>query len=214
MKVGMKSEMKFAAVLFLLMSAASVQAQLYKSTGPDGKVTYSDTPPAAGKVIQQKTVADSGNGGDGLPYELALAVKNQPVTLYSSEKCIPCNDGRKMLNERGIPFNEKTVKSNEDIVALRKITKDDQLPALTVGANKESGFSAAAWGTALTAAGYPESNRLPKTYRNAAPVAAAPGAGSPSKTAAPGSGTNGPNSSANNGDALPAAGNAPPGFRF
>ena len=212
MKVGMK----FAAMFILLMSAASVQAQLYKSTGPDGKVTYSDTPPAAGKVTQQKTVAgggDSSNGGDGLPYELALAIKNHPVTLYSSEKCIPCDDGRKMLNERGIPFNEKTVKSNEDIAALRKITKDDQLPVLTVGGNKESGFLAAAWGAALTAAGYPESNRLPKTYRNAAPVAAA-STGSPNKTAAPGTGANGTNSTANNGDALPAAGNAPPGFRF
>ncbi|WP_254783776.1 glutaredoxin family protein [Collimonas sp. OK307] len=203
--------MKFAAMFFLLMSAASVQAQLYKSTGPDGKVTYSDTPPAAGKAIAQKTVAGSGgDSSDGLPYELALAVKNHPVTLYSAEKCIPCDDGRKMLNERGIPFSEKTVKSNEDIAALHKITKGDQLPVLTVGGNQESAFSAAAWGTALTAAGYPESNRLPKTYRNAAPVAAAPGAASPGKSAAPaiGSTTN------NNGDALPAAGNAPPGFRF
>ncbi|WP_246542408.1 glutaredoxin family protein [Collimonas antrihumi] len=206
--------MKFAAMFFLLMSAASVQAQLYKSTGPDGKVTYSDTPPASGKVIPQKTVGGAGEGsssGDGLPYELALAVKNHPVTLYSSEKCIPCDDGRKMLNERGVPFSEKTVKSNEDIAALRKIAKDDQLPVLTIGSNKESGFLAPAWGTALTAAGYPESNRLPKTYRNAAPVAAAPGAGSPGKSAAPGLSTNG---TANNGDALPAAGNAPPGFRF
>jgi len=208
MKVGMK----FAAMFFLLMSAASVQAQLYKSTGPDGKVTYSDTPPAAGKVIPQKTVAgEGGNSGDGLPYELALAVKNHPVTLYSSEKCIPCDDGRKLLNERGIPFSEKTVKSNEDIAALRKITKDDQLPVLTIGSNKESGFLASAWGTALTAAGYPESNRLPKTYRNAAPVAAAPGAASPGKSAAPAIGSN---NTTNNGDALPAAGNAPPGFRF
>ncbi len=204
MKVGMK----FAATFFLLMSAASVQAQLYKSTGPDGKVTYSDTPPVAGKVIPQKTLAGAGEGssGDGLPYELALAVKNHPVTLYSSEKCIPCDDGRKLLNERGIPFSEKTVKSNEDIAALRKITKDDQLPVLTIGSNKESAFSPTAWGTALTAAGYPESNRLPKTYRNAAPVAASPG-----KSAAPAIGSN---STANNGDALPAAGNAPPGFRF
>jgi hypothetical protein len=116
-----------------------------------------------------------------------------------------------MLNERGIPFSEKTVKSNEDIAALRKNTKEDQLPVLTVGGSKESGFSAAAWGTALTAAGYPESNRLPKTYRNAAPVAAAPGAASPNKSAAPATNTS---SSPNNGDALPAAGNAPPGFRF
>lgn len=203
--------MRIAATFFLLMLAASAQAQLYKSIGPDGKVTYSDVPPAKGNVTQQKSAAGADDNNDGLPYELALAVKNNPVTLYSSEKCIPCDDGRKMLNQRGIPFSEKTVKSNEDITALRKITTDNQLPILTVGHSKESGFSDTAWGMALTAAGYPEKNRLPKTYRNAAPVAAAPGAGSSNKTAAPASSTTG---ATNSGDAPPATGNAPPGFRF
>ncbi|WP_230414268.1 glutaredoxin family protein [Collimonas silvisoli] len=208
MKVEMKSGKRFAVTFFLLMSAAGAQAQLYKSTGPDGKVTYSDTPPAKGNVTQQKAAAGTGDSGDGLPYELALAVKNNPVTLYSSDKCTPCDDGRKMLNQRGIPFSEKTVKSNEDIAALRKITSANDLPVLTVGRSKESGFSDSAWGTALTAAGYPEKNYLPKTYRNAAPVAAAPAPSLPNKTTAPAA------NGANNGDALPAAGNAPPGFRF
>jgi glutaredoxin len=213
MEAGTKAGTKFAATFFLLMLAAGAQAQLYKSTGPDGKVTYSDTPPARGNVTQQKTSAGSGAGdtSDGLPYEVALAVKNNPVTLYSADKCIPCDDGRKMLNQRGIPFSEKTVKSNEDIAAVRKIGGANELPLLTVGRSKESGFSASSWGTALTAAGYPEKNILPKTYRNAAPVAAAPDAGSSSKTTAPAAKAS---DSGNDGDSLPAAGNAPPGFRF
>lgn len=201
--------MRIAGAFFLLILAASAHAQLYKSTGPDGKVTYSDTPPASGHVVQKKITAGSGDDSDGLPYELAQAVKNSPVTLYTSDKCAPCDDGRKMLKERGIPFSEKTVKSNEDIAVLRKIASDNQLPVLSVGRNKESGFSTSAWGTTLTAAGYPESNHLPKTYRNAAPVAAAPGAGAANKAAAPATGTAG-----NSGDVPPAAGNAPPGFRF
>jgi hypothetical protein len=116
-----------------------------------------------------------------------------------------------MLNQRGIPFSEKTVKSNEDIAAVRKISGANELPLLIVGRSKESGFSDTAWGTALTAAGYPEKNRLPKTYRNAAPVAAAPEAGSSNKTTAPAAKAS---NSGNDGDSLPAAGNAPPGFRF
>jgi glutaredoxin len=207
----MKAGTKFAATVFLLTLAAGAQAQLYKSTGPDGKVTYSDIPPAKGNqgnIVQQKTGAGISDVNDGMPYELAQAVKNSPVTLYSSEKCIPCDDGRKMLNERGIPFSEKTIKSNDDIAALRKVTSENQLPILTVGRNKESGFSPSAWGTALTAAGYPETSRLPKTYRNAAPVAAAPAAAAPGKSASPAA------ASAGNGDTPPAAGNAPPGFRF
>ena len=48
--------MKFAAPFFslaILLLATSAQAQLYKSIGPDGKVTYSDTPPATGNVVQK-----------------------------------------------------------------------------------------------------------------------------------------------------------------
>ncbi|AIY40238.1 hypothetical protein LT85_1080 [Collimonas arenae] len=200
--------MKIAATFFLLTLAAGAQAQLYKSTGPDGRVTYSDTPPASGHVVEKKTAGGLSDDNDGLPYELAQAVKNHPVTLYSSDKCIPCDDGRKMLKERGIPFSEKTVKSNEDIAALSKVSGDSQLPVLMVGRDKQSGFSGTSWGSALTAAGYPESSRLPKTYSYAAPVAAAPTAGTARKTTAPASGMT------NSGDVAPAAGNAPPGFRF
>ncbi|AMP03447.1 glutaredoxin family protein [Collimonas pratensis] len=206
MTIGITMGIRSAATFFLLMLATSAQAQLYKSTGPDGKVTYSDTPPASGNVVQKK-IGGGGDDTDGLPYELALAVKNHPVTLYSSDKCIPCDDGRKMLKERGIPFSEKTVKTNEDIAALRKIASDSQLPVLTVGRDKQSGFSSATWGSALSTAGYPESSRLPANYSNAAPVAAAQGARPAAKTTAPAA-------TANSGDVPPATGNAPPGFRF
>ena len=202
--------MKFAAPFFslaILLLATSAQAQLYKSIGPDGKVTYSDTPPATGNVVQKKT-GSIGGDTDPLPYELAQAVKNSPVTLYSSDKCIPCDDGRKLLTGRGIPFTEKTIKSNEDIAALRKITSEDQLPVLTVGRDKQSGFDSGTWNTTLTSAGYPQSNRLPKGYRNAAPVAAAPSAKPADKAATT------PADTAAGTDAPPAAGNAPPGFRF
>lgn len=207
MTIGITIGIRSAATFFLLMLAASAQAQLYKSTGPDGKVTYSDTPPASGNVVQKKVTGGTVDDSDGLPYELAQAVKNNPVTLYSSDKCIPCDDGRKMLKERGIPFSEKTVKSNEDIAALRKIANENQLPVLTIGRDKQSGFASSNWGSALTAAGYPETSHLPKTYRNTAPVAAAPSTGPVVKTTAPAA-------SANSGDVAPAAGNAPPGFRF
>jgi hypothetical protein len=192
--------------LAFLLLASGAQAQLYKTIGADGKVTYSDTPPATGNVAQKK-IGSGGADADPLPYELAQAVKNSPVVFYSSEKCIPCDDGRKLLNGRGIPFTEKTIKSNEDIAVLRKITSEDQLPVLTIGRDKQRGFDSSAWNTALTSAGYPPSNRLPKGYRNAAPMAAAATSKPVEKAAAADADTMST-------DAPPAAGNAPPGFRF
>jgi hypothetical protein len=40
--------------IFLLSAAAAQAATVYRSTGPDGQVVYSDKPPADGKV--QKTL--------------------------------------------------------------------------------------------------------------------------------------------------------------
>lgn len=194
----------------LLAGSAAAQAQLYKWVGPNGKVTYSDAPPPAGaKTVENKTVSSGGNGAD-LPFELAEAVRNHPVTLYTGEKCAPCDQGRSLLKARGIPFSEKTVSSNADIERLRQIG-GESLPLLIIGRNKQKGFEQGTWNVALTAVGYPESNKLPKTYRYPQAESAAPSArpmqAKHSDMAKPAEETRAD-------DLPPPTGNAPPGFRF
>lgn len=212
--------MKYAlpiSALLILSYSASVHAQLYKSVGPEGKITYSDTPPSRAARVETRAIGAGGPGASGLPYELAEAVKGNPVTLYTTGNCVPCDDGRKLLTERGIPFSEKTVNTDQDMAQFRNVGSDGQFPVLTIGRNKERGFENTAWNTALTAAGYPESGKLPKTYRNPPPEAAAPAqkpmlqadAKSKSKYADPAS-----HRLSNDTELPPAVGNVPPGFRF
>ena len=215
--------MKIGAIGFgcgLLLCATVANAQLYKWTGPDGKVTYTDMPPpkAAGRVEERNLDGANTRGAPStasLPFDLAQAMKNSPVTLYTTADCIPCNEGRTMLSQRGIPFVEKTVSNSKDIEAFRKAAgANAQLPVLMVGRAKQEGYSQATWNTALTSAGYPETNKLPRTYRNPPAQAAAPltpavtpqpvNASAPAAPAEPSSPFDSP----------PAAGNAPPGFRF
>lgn len=212
----MKRGLQACAVL--LLCAASAHAQLYKWTGPDGKVTYSDTPPTAPAArIEAQPAAPEAANTAGLPYELAQAVKSHPVALYTAKDCTACDDGRSLLVARGIPFAEKTVATNEDAAFLRQTGGDGKLPVLIVGRAREPGFDAGAWHRALTAAGYPETSRLPKAYRNPPPVAAAPAqqpkpaAGPASQPATANRKSPAPSTAA---EPLPAAGNAPPGFRF
>lgn len=116
-----------------------------------------------------------------------------------------------MLKTRGIPFSEKTVSSNADIERLRQ-AGSDTLPLLTVGRSKQKGFEQGAWNAALTAAGYPESNKLPKTYRYPQADSAAPSAKS---AQAKHTGKDASSSEEARADDLPPpVGNAPPGFRF
>ncbi len=156
--------------------------QLYRSVGPDGKVTFSDQPPAAAsnaKVSTGRGGTFSQSGG-ALPAELRAIVSKFPVTLYTTKDCAPCNSGRSMLSARGVPFNEKLVDSDEDNEAFKRLSGGTTLPMASVGSQQLKGFSEADWGQYLDAAGYPKSSMLPASYRNPAPasmvVKAAPAA--------------------------------------
>lgn len=156
-------------------SVGSAQAELYKSIGPDGKVTYSDVPLPSAARIEKKPIAIPSTLTANLPYALAQAVGKHPVTLYTSAQCGPCEEGRQLLNKRGIPFQEKTVSTAADASKVKQATgSDGGLPVLAVGRTMQMGFESVAWNNALTSAGYPEQNRLPSTYRNPAAESAAP----------------------------------------
>ena len=160
-----------AAAAFALHAA---QAQtVYRIVGADGKVTFSDKPPA---TRDDKTTA-TGRGGKALdignaplPYELSQAAGRFPVTLYTASNCGPCGAARTMLTTRGIPFSERTITTNEDIEALTRISGENSLPFLTIGGQKIKGYSDAEWTQYLDAAGYPSSSKLPANYKSTAPA--------------------------------------------
>ncbi|MES2047776.1 MAG: glutaredoxin family protein [Pseudomonadota bacterium] len=162
------------SLAMLCLFSGSASAQLYKWVGADGKVTYSDVPPPPG-AKQLSTKASSGeSGGVPLPEDLAAAVSKNPVTLYTGATCVPCNEGRTLLKQMGIPFSEKTVSSNDDIDKLKKVSGELQLPLLVISNSKFRGFNDAEWRVALSSAGYPETNKLPKNYRYPAAEPASP----------------------------------------
>ena len=163
------------SILFLaLFLSITAHAELYKWVDASGMVNYSDSPPPASvKKVASKNYAAE-NHGLVLPFELAKAASDNPVTLYVSENCVPCSDGRTFLKENGIPFSEKTIVTNEDIDKLKQVGGNTQLPLFIVGSIQLHGFEANQWRTNLTQAGYPEKNLLPKEYLYPAPQPAAP----------------------------------------
>lgn len=196
-------------LLLSLLISASAHAQMYKWVGPNGKITYSDTPPPpSARQVEEKSLT-TGSAYPALPFELAKAVKSNPVTLYTTAKCPPCDDGRNMLNTRGIPFTEKTVNNSEEIARLRQIGGEQQLPLLTVGSKKQQGFQSIEWDALLTGAGYPETNMLPRDFHNPRPesIVQKPKAAEPAPAA-------NSKTSGSIEDTPSAIGNAPPGFRF
>jgi glutaredoxin len=181
----------FLSAIIGFSSQISAQ-QLYRIVGPDGRVTFSDQPPppsANSKVTTGRggSFAET-SGGAALPFELRSVVQRFPVTLYTGKDCGPCDAGRNMLRNRGIPFTERTVEGNEDIEALKRLTGDVSLPLATVGSQQMKGYSESEWTQFLDAAGYPKTSQLPTGYRNPAPsplVTRAAPAPAPAAAAAP-----------------------------
>lgn len=151
--------MKASLLLLALFAAGAVQAQsTYRWVDEHGKVHYGDRPPpkAARDVKERKYAVPEANRT--LSHAMRQAAENFPVTLYVTADCTTaCKDGRDYLNRRGIPFDEKTVASNEEIIALRDRLGggDVMVPVLLVGEKSSKGFLAAAWAGLLDAAGYP-----------------------------------------------------------
>lgn len=173
-----------------LLSLPLLAQGVYRIVGPDGRVTFSDQPP----VVSANTTpaggkgATTNSGGGPLPYELRQVASRYPVTLYTSKECAPCNSGRNLLNARGIPYTEKTVTTDQDAEALKRLNGDGSLPFLTVGGQQIQGYSDGEWSQYLDAAGYPKQSQLPRSYQRPAPaplVAVKPAETAPSKRAAP-----------------------------
>jgi glutaredoxin len=161
-------------LLAALLCAASASAQMYKWTDAKGVIHFSDTPPASSlQKAEVKTYGAGEQPGPALPYELAQAARANPVRLYTTAACRPCDQARSFLQKRGIPYAEKSVSSADDQQALKAAGSDGQLPLLLVGRSKLVGFNPNQWNDALDAA-YPSQSMLPRGYQFAAATPAAP----------------------------------------
>lgn len=188
MKIAAPSNALLSLMLLLSGMGSAVYAQqVYRSVGPDGRITFSDRPPMEAK--SQATAETTGgqtssSANDNLPYALRQVASRFPVTLYTSADCIPCASARSLLTGRGVPFSERTVTSNDDIEALKRMSGATSLPFGTIGAQQLSGFAQSEWTQYLDAAGYPKQSQLPANYRRppAQPLVPAP---APAKPAVP-----------------------------
>jgi glutaredoxin len=170
--------------------AATAQTNVYRWVDKDGKVHFSDTPPPEeAKSVSQKRMGGGYTEESQLPYATQMAMKRNPVTLYTASGCgTPCDRGRDLLSNRGVPFSEKNASGNQaDRDALMKAAGSAEVPLLMIGENKVRGYDEDQWNSALDGGGYPRT-RLPSQAPTRAPEAPAPkaaGEGAPPPGSAP-----------------------------
>lgn len=206
---GVRTWALCTAVLLLTTITWAVQAQnIYRSVDAQGRITFSDRL----SVVQQAAKAGAGAGNasapkpetaataDGtapaeatetadhnaaadLPYALRQARSKYPVTFYSTGDCPPCDDARRMLVQRGVPYTERSVISGEDLKALHALSGQEQLPFATVGQQHLVGWDADHWQRYLDLAGYPSQSALPRSWKPSTATALAPQPAAPAQPA-------------------------------
>lgn len=143
------------ALTSALISAIPAQAaQLYRWVDDKGRVEWRDTPPPANaKKVEKRTIGGSVIETSTLPYGVQQAVRNFPVTLYTSNCGEGCDKARAHLVKRGIPFTQKN--PQDDVDAYKKLTNGGmEVPLLFVGRERLKGYLETSWDASLDAAGY------------------------------------------------------------
>jgi glutaredoxin len=145
------------------LACVAADADVYRWLDADGKVHYSDQPPPANiKQLERKKEAGGKPADSPLPYSLQQAVKNFPVTLYTSPCGDACTKARELLAKRGIPYAEMDATDPATQEELKKLTGGNiEVPVLQVGRSAIRGFQEGQWNNSLDAAGYPASAMIP-----------------------------------------------------
>ncbi len=159
--------------LLLLLAIAAIgnlaaAQELYRWTDEKGQTHITDTlPPQGAKDVRKvkpaaNTATAPGKPNAQLPFMLARAVKDYPITLYTSPNCTdPCKAARDLLNKRGVPFSEVQVWEEESNAELKRVSGNTQVPVLKVGSTVHSGYEPTSYAALLDSAGYPGEGVLP-----------------------------------------------------
>lgn len=193
------------AIIMLLAAAVSLAAiaaqPLYRWVDSEGKVHYSDQPPPPSvRQVEERNLSGT-RGAQQLPYELEQAVRNFPVTLYTTACGAACAEARKLLSKRGVPHSEldaSHIETQKELMGL--IGGDLVVPVLKVGRSVLRGFEETLWNRELDAAGYPKTALIQVTPKRPQPPKAVQSPTDETELQTPGSETGGEPSPAGSGE--------------
>lgn len=150
------------ALLFVGVAGMALGAEtLYKTVGPDGKVDYSDKPPADGKVektMQFNNLPSSEVPGPSLSYVEQLrrfkasqakkpAAQGLDVVLYAASWCGYCRQARSYLAKKNIPFQEIDIDTPRGKESFAEVVGGGGIPVLFAAGQRVNGYSVPAYDT-------------------------------------------------------------------
>jgi len=156
----MINKLLIVGILILGCAAAGADEdrdETYRWEDANGNVFYSDLPPPAGARNVLTNTENIEAPTPELPYELQLAVKAFPVTIYVTPDCGgPCDSASALLITRGVPHTQLDAMRVDVNEKLNVLTNGQPaVPVVEIGSIVVQGFEQGRWNEALDQAGYP-----------------------------------------------------------
>ncbi len=181
--------MRSGGLAVILCLYAALAFGQFKWVDENGRKGFGDKPPPGARKVERLDGYLKGSTPDALaslPYEVRRLMQTYPVTLYTMAACPGCDQGRSFLKRRAIPFEERTVATKDDLLALKALSGSEQLPVFQIGGQRLIGFNSARWDDALNVVGYPNDIQLPADWKWPAPrPLGSPGTGPASPAVTP-----------------------------
>jgi glutaredoxin len=157
--------LEFAVLVLGLSFAAIAHAQtLYKSTGPDGKITYTDRPPQDAKTVTELKVQSGPvtplpesvrkyqeqlKKSMGNRLAAAQAAAAQTPTLFTATWCGQCTRAKAYLNQKNISFREIDIDNEAGAREFISAGGGGGVPFMVGGGNRVVGYDPAAFDAAF-----------------------------------------------------------------
>lgn len=153
--------------MLLAANPATSDEKLYKWVDENGNVTYQDQPPPGdpGQVetLTEQTVATT---PESTPPDV-------DVVLYSIKVCDVCDLVRTLLQERGVPFDEKNADGDPEVQAeLKEVSGVLSVPILVIGEMVLKGYNRDLILNELEEAGFSIAVKTPEEREQPLPLTA------------------------------------------
>ncbi|BCL76088.1 hypothetical protein JHS3_18240 [Jeongeupia sp. HS-3] len=140
-----------------LMLSLTAWGKVYQWRDADGRVHYSDQPPA-GQTSRERTIKPNVIGNAAKPAASAPQAKGPAVVLYTNPQCgQPCALAVMLLDARSVDYEVRNPASSDaQLLDFYKATGQTQLipPVLQVGTDIYRIWDPQLWSAALARAGY------------------------------------------------------------
>jgi glutaredoxin len=149
---------RIIALLVLSVCIPASAQQIYRVVGADGRVQYTDKPPAGANAAAVKPRISSYSGEavvtGSAPAGVKPAQARPEIRMYATDWCGYCRKARAYFARNGIRYTELDVEKSEVARLEYRSMGARGVPVILVGTQRMNGYSEERLAAMLKAAGY------------------------------------------------------------